>query len=134
MRIGRRLAPAVILAAALVIAGCGSSSSHSSTPSMSHTASKSQAPPASAAVKSGHVAIQISHYAFSPAQVTVKAGTHITWTNHDKTAHTATANNNSFDTGTIAPKASKTVDFKRPGVYKYHCAFHAFMTGTVVVK
>jgi plastocyanin len=136
MRIGRRLAPAMILAAVLVTAGCGSSSSHSSTPSMSmsHAASKSPAMPASAVIKSGHVAVQISNFAFSPAQITVKAGTRVTWTNHDQTAHTATANNNSFDTGTIAPKASRTVDFKRPGTYKYHCAFHAFMTGTIVVK
>lgn len=140
MRIGRRLAPVMILAVTVVIAGCGSSRSHSSTPSMSmsmsmsHAASKSHAMPASAVIKSGHVTVQISNFAFSPTQITVKAGTRVTWTNHDKTAHTATANNNSFDTGTIAPKASKTVDFKKPGTYKYHCAFHAFMTGTVVVK
>jgi plastocyanin len=131
----------MILAASLVIAGCGSSSSHSSKPSMSMSmslspsASQATARPVSAStVKSGHVAIAISNYAFSPARVTVKAGTHITWTNHDKTAHTATANNNSFDTGTLAPKTSKTVGFKRAGVYKYHCVFHSFMTGTVVVK
>jgi plastocyanin len=138
MRVGRRLAPAMILAVALMIAGCGSSSTHNATPSMSmsmsHAASKSHAMPASAVIKSGHVAVQITNFAFSPARITVKAGTRVTWTNHDQTAHTATANNNSFDTGTIAPKASKTVDFKKPGTYKYHCAFHAFMTGIVVVK
>lgn len=140
MRIGRRLAPAVVLATALLISACGSSGSHSSAPampmsmSMSHAAAMPQAMPTSAIVTSGHTAVQISNYAFIPARITVKAGTRITWTNHDKTAHTATANNHSFDTGTIAPKASKTVDFKRPGVYRYHCVFHAFMTATVVVK
>jgi plastocyanin len=101
---------------------------------VSHSASMPHTMPASAVVKSGHAAVQITNYAFSPSRITVKAGTRITWTNHDKTAHTATANTMSFGTGTIAPKASKTVDFKRPGVYKYHCLFHAFMTGTVVVK
>jgi plastocyanin len=141
MRIGRRLAPAMILVAALVIVGCGSSGSHTTTDSMSmsmpmsHSAAKSDPKPVSVStVKSGHVAIVISNFAFSPSHITVKAGTHITWINHDQTAHTATANDESFDTGTIAPKASRTVDFKRPGIYKYHCAFHAFMTGTVVVK
>jgi plastocyanin len=102
--------------------------------SMSHAAAMPQAMPTSAVVTSGHAAVQISNYAFIPARITVKAGTRVTWTNHDKTAHTATANNHSFGTGTIAPKGSKTVDFKRPGVYKYHCLFHAFMTATVVVK
>jgi plastocyanin len=106
----------------------------STSMSMSHSASMPHAVPTSAVVKSGHAAVQITNFAFSPNRITVKVGTHITWTNHDKTAHTATANNTSFDTGTIAPRASRTVDFKRPGVYKYHCVFHAFMTGTVVVK
>ena len=58
----------------------------------------------------------------------------MTWTNHDNTAHTATANGGSFDTGTLKPNASKTIDLKRPGTYGYHCAFHAFMTATVTVK
>ena len=136
IRIGRGLTPAAVLATALLISACGSSGSHSAKPamsmsmSMSHAASTQHAMPTSAIVRSGHAAVQISNYAFAPARITVKAGTRITWTNHDKTAHTATANNMSFDTGTIAPKASKTVDFKRPGVYKYHCVFHAFMTAT----
>jgi Copper binding proteins, plastocyanin/azurin family len=39
-----------------------------------------------------------------------------------------------FDTGTIAPGASRTVVLKRPGTYTYYCQFHAFMRATVVVK
>ena len=64
----------------------------------------------------------------------VTAGTRVTWTNHDATAHTATANGGGFDTGTVAPKASRTIDFKHPGTFTYHCAFHAFMTATITVK
>jgi plastocyanin len=81
-----------------------------------------------------HVSIAISNYAFAPKALTVKAGTHVTWTNHDSTAHTATADGGAFDTGTIAPKASHTIDFTRPGTFTYHCAFHAFMTATVTVS
>ena len=121
----------MILATALVIAACGSSGGHTST----HSASKTHSTTASASpVQSGHAEIAIHNFAFAPARITVTAGTRVTWTNHDETAHTATANNNSFDTGTIEPKASRTIDFKRPGVYHYHCSFHAFMTGTVIVK
>ena len=81
--------------------------------------------------KSGVVAIK--NYAFKPVSLTVKAGTRITWTNHDATAHTATADQGSLDTGTINPGQSKTIDFNKPGTYTYHCAFHAFMTGTIKV-
>jgi plastocyanin len=86
-----------------------------------------------AAVAAGATTVAITDYAFAPGTLTVKAGTRVTWTNHDSTAHTATANGGSFDTGTIAPNASRTVDFTRPGTYPYHCAFHAFMTGTITV-
>jgi plastocyanin len=86
------------------------------------------------AVASGHVTVSIVDYAYSPQRLTVRAGTSVTWTNHDATAHTATANDSaSFDTGTINPHHSRTVRFTHPGSYSYHCAFHAFMTGTITV-
>jgi len=95
-------------------------------------------PPASRvtapAVVSGHATIPISNYDFTPKALTVNVGTRVTWTNHDATAHTATADQGGFDTGTIQPNASRTIDFTRPGTYTYHCAFHAFMTATITVK
>jgi plastocyanin len=97
-----------------------------------------QAAPASTkaatAVRSGHVTVAISNYAFAPKALTVKVGTRVSWTNHDSTAHTATADASGFDTGTVAPHATKTIDFKHPGTFTYHCAFHAFMTATITVK
>jgi plastocyanin len=84
-------------------------------------------------VRSGHVTVAVSNYAFSPATVTVRAGTRITFTNHDATAHTATADHGAFGTGTIAPGHSRTIEIRRPGRYPYHCLFHAFMTGTITV-
>jgi plastocyanin len=56
----------------------------------------------------------------------------VTFTNHDQT--TATQSGGAFDTGTIAPGASRTVVLERPGTYTYYCQFHAFMRATVVVK
>jgi plastocyanin len=79
------------------------------------------------------VTVAISNYAFSPAHLTVRAGTQITFTNHDATAHTATADHGGCDTGTIAPRHSRTIDVRRPGKYPYHCLFHAFMTGSLTV-
>ena len=81
-----------------------------------------------------HITVAIRNYNFAPKSLTVRAGTRVTWTNDDATAHTATANGGGFDTGTVAPKASHTVDFRHPGTFTYHCAFHAFMTATVTVK
>ncbi len=80
-----------------------------------------------------HITVPISNYAFRPESLTVHPGTRVTWTNHDATAHTATADRSSFDTGTLNMGKSKTIDFKRPGTYRYHCAFHAFMSATITV-
>jgi len=81
-----------------------------------------------------HVTVAIRNYDFVPKSLTVKVGTRVTWTNRDVTAHTATADHSGFDTGTIAPKASRTVDFSHSGTFTYHCAFHAFMTARVTVR
>lgn len=78
-------------------------------------------------------AVKVSMYAFMPDTLTVRVGTRITFTNHDQTAHSATALNGAFDTGTINPGQSKTIIVRRPGSYPYHCVFHAFMTGTIKV-
>ncbi len=83
--------------------------------------------------KAGHVTIAIRNYAYLPASLTVKAGARVTWTNHDQTAHTATATQGALDTGTINAGKSSTIDFKHPGTYMYHCAFHAFMTAAIKV-
>ena len=75
----------------------------------------------------------IRNYMFAPMHLTVKAGTKVSFHNDDATAHTATALNQSFDSGTIKPGKTSTVTFRKAGTYKYHCLFHAFMTATITV-
>ncbi len=48
--------------------------------------------------------------------------------------HTATADDGSFDTGTITPGASSAgVTFNTVGTFAYHCKIHAAMHGTIAV-
>jgi plastocyanin len=74
---------------------------------------------------------------FAPAAVRIQPGQAVEWTNEGATAHTVTANDGSWDSGTIDPGATFTRTFDTPGVYPYHCRFHGApghgMTGTVVV-
>jgi plastocyanin len=122
-----------VLLSALTLAACGSSASSSS-----HTAAqaaKTQTSSASGpAPSAGPAKVAIKGFAFDPATITVAAGAKITFTNGDQTAHTATSTAKAFDTGTLAPGASRTVTLHRPGTYTYYCQFHAFMRATVVVK
>jgi plastocyanin len=79
-------------------------------------------------------AVTIQNYAFSPATITVKVGDTVTWMNNDSTAHSATADDGSFDTGLFSPGQSKSFTFKKAGTYTYHCSAHPYMKGTVIVK
>jgi plastocyanin len=79
-------------------------------------------------------AVSIAGFAFSPQSITVTVGDTVTWTNSDSASHTATADDNSFDTGSIANGGSKSVTFSTTGTFPYHCTIHSSMTGTVVVE
>ena len=86
------------------------------------------------AIASGTSArLRIANYAFAPAALTVRAGTTITVTNTDGTAHTATAGSGAFDSGTLKAGQSAHFTLSKVGTYTYICQFHAFMTGTVKV-
>jgi len=79
-------------------------------------------------------AVDIAGFAFSPKSVTVEVGDTVTWTNADAQGHTATADDASFDTGTIAGGASASETFATAGTFGYHCKIHPAMTATVVVR
>ena len=78
--------------------------------------------------------VAMSGFAFSPATVTVTEGDTVTWSNSDAVAHTATAEDGSFDTGSIGGGSSDFVTFDAAGTFAYHCTIHPSMTGTVVVE
>ncbi|MGH3548019.1 MAG: cupredoxin domain-containing protein [Pseudonocardiaceae bacterium] len=78
-------------------------------------------------------AVSITNFAFSPAIVTVKAGTTVTWTNRDQDSHTATAMSGPFHSPTLNTGDSYHYTFTTPGRFEYLCTIHPFMTATVVV-
>lgn len=74
--------------------------------------------------------------AYLPDPVTVVIGVNntVTWNNDDNAPHTVTANDASFDSGNVAPGQSFTYTFTTPGTYQYHCIYHPWMVGTIIVK
>jgi predicted CxxxxCH...CXXCH cytochrome family protein len=72
-------------------------------------------------------------YCFSPTTITVPVGSSVAWTNQTTTSHTATADSGTWTTPTVAPGGSATVTFATAGTFAYHCNFHSFMHGTIVV-
>jgi len=78
--------------------------------------------------------IKIVDFSFDPPNLTGTISTTITWTNAGPSNHTVTANDGSFDSGTILTNAKYTFTPTKAGTYAYHCSIHPTMTGTLVIR
>ena len=87
--------------------------------------------PSGEAVRSEKV--EIVDFSYDPDPVTIQAGGKVIWINRDSEPHTATADDGSFDTGTLEEGKLKSESFKDPGEYPYFCEIHPQMRGTIEV-
>jgi LPXTG-motif cell wall-anchored protein len=75
-------------------------------------------------------------YQFVPSTITINVGDTVTWTNNANDPHTATADDKSWDSGTMDPGATFSHTFTTAGTVAYHCELHQSlgMVGTIVVN
>ncbi|MFB7909834.1 cupredoxin domain-containing protein [Kitasatospora sp. NPDC056076] len=135
MALSRVAQAGATLLLACALTACSSSSSGPSHPVASTSPSGTATSPPSRSDVNGSVRITIKNFAFQPATVTLRPGDTVTVTNQDSTAHTLTADDKSFDTGTIAPGATATFTApEKSGAHPYICTIHQFMHGTLTVS
>src|SRR5215218_1783230 len=79
------------------------------------------------------VAVDINDLAFYPPQLNIAPGTRVMFVNNGKEAHTATADNELFDTGALERGESTWVFFRGSGTVTYHDELHPDMKGSIVV-
>jgi plastocyanin len=104
------MSPRWILAALLVAPfGLGSVSAHAAT-----------------------IQIVMDKLVFAPVETQAKVGDTIEWINKDILAHTATANDGSWNV-VIAPKKTETQVLQKAGTADYYCKYHPNMKGRLVV-
>lgn len=117
----RRAWGSVLVTSLVALAGCGGGGGGAT---------------AAAPAARAHAAVRIQGYAYHAPTVTVRAAGAVTFTNADRTKHTATARGDrpTFDTGGLSRGSAKPITFARSGRYAYFCAYHPFMHGTVVVR
>ena len=70
---------------------------------------------------------------FAPGTIELKVGDTVTFVNDDEIAHTATADDGAFDSGTMEPGATFEFTAEKAGSISYVCEFHPGMTGTINV-
>jgi plastocyanin len=78
--------------------------------------------------------VEIHQFHFTPPALTVPVGTTVTWTNDDEETHTITESGGQFASPGLEHAETFARRFDTPGTYRYFCALHPHMTGTVVVR
>lgn len=100
-------------------------------PATSAPASGTPAPAGAAPAAAAPVTIQ--DFAFAGGG-TVAPGAAVPVVNADSVAHTLTAEDRSFDTGTLDSGGRATITAPTaPGTYRFFCAIHPSMQGTLTV-
>ncbi len=77
--------------------------------------------------------IVIDNFVFSPANVTVKAGTKISFVNHDDLPHNVIDEKGAFRSKALDTDETFVFTFDKPGEFVYFCGLHPQMKGKIVV-
>jgi plastocyanin len=78
--------------------------------------------------------VKIDNFAFTPGVITVKAGTQVTWINHDDIPHTVDSTQGKFKSAAMDTDDKFQFRFTEPGEYPFYCRMHPKMTGKVIVQ
>ena len=71
---------------------------------------------------------------YAPKEISVAAGSEVSWLNKDSVAHTVTEKGGSFDSSIVAAGATWNHKFDDAGTFDYYCALHPWMEGKVAVE
>ncbi|PNY79466.1 multicopper oxidase family protein [Deinococcus koreensis] len=90
---------------------------------------------APAPAPTGASVIRIANFEYGPAELQIRAGTAVTWTNADPVIHHLVLTSGGQDRiHELPPGASFTFTFDQPGEFRYRCQPHPFMQGVVRVS
>jgi plastocyanin len=95
-------------------------------------------PLTSVSAQDADVTVDMVGLSFTPTVVHVSPGATVVWTNSSPVAHTVTADDGSFDSGSVDPDSTFSTLFDTPGTYQYYCVPHGSaglhgMAATIIV-
>jgi plastocyanin len=80
------------------------------------------------------VQVTISNFAFAPAEITIKVGDTVTFTNGDDTIHSVVAADGSFRSDPLDSGDKFSFKFTRSGEVAFFCGLHPFMKGKIIIR
>ena len=86
-----------------------------------------------ASAQAEELKVTIDNFTFSPAELKVKVGDTVTWTNHDDIPHTVVSAGK-YRSKTMDTDGTFSFTFTSAGDYKYFCSLHPHMTGMIKVE
>jgi plastocyanin len=87
-----------------------------------------------ALAQAADASVTIDNFTFTPQRLTLKAGTTVTWTNHDDIPHAIASSTKVFKSKALDTDDKYSFTFTTAGTYEYFCSLHPHMTGTIVVE
>lgn len=78
--------------------------------------------------------VKIDNFVFSPAVVTVKLGTEVTWINKDDIPHTVDSTDGKFKSAALDTDEKFQFRPTATGEYSFYCRMHPKMTGKIIVE
>lgn len=141
---GPRSLPALVAGLVLVLAACGgttpepaASVADEPSPAESAAASETAAP---SDATGGEETVRLSDFAFDPGELTIAAGTEVSFVNADSAPHTVTegtdgaAVDDPIIDEELEQDGSTSFTFDEPGTYDITCRFHPSMQMTITVE
>lgn len=77
--------------------------------------------------------VAIDNFAFTPAELKVKAGTKVVFVNHDDIPHSVVGDTIKFHSKALDTDESFAFVFDKPGQIVYFCGLHPHMKGKITV-
>ena len=93
--------------------------------------------------KAAATTVEITEFAYSPKEITVKVGDTVEWVNRDAFLHTVTSGevtgpenkaDDKFDENLDEAGSKASVTFDEAGTFTYFCKQHNAMDGVVIVE
>jgi plastocyanin len=78
--------------------------------------------------------VKIDNFAFTPATLTVTAGTTVIWKNEDDSPHRIGDKDGTLKSAALDTDDTFSHTFGAPGEYPYICTIHPYMVGKIIVK